>query len=163
MSAADSNRIAPGSRLSLHFSLALESGELIDSNFDKAPASFRLGDGSMLPGFEALLRGLTAGQEVERLIPAVDAFGAVNPDNVQRFPRARFQHLFEDDLVPTEVGSVVSFTDPGGNHIPGVVRAIDANAVEVDFNHPLAGKNILFRARIADVMAPDQDVVEVKL
>ena len=66
MSADDRERvIEAGSQVSLHFSLALPNGDVIDSNFESQPASFRLGDGSMLPGFEQVLIGLTAGAEVE--------------------------------------------------------------------------------------------------
>ena len=49
--------IVSRSLVTLHFSLALSAGEVIDSNFEKEPASFRIGDGSMLPGFESELLG----------------------------------------------------------------------------------------------------------
>lgn len=155
--------IEDGAQVSLYFSLALADGEIIDSNYDGNPASFRLGDGSMLPGFEDLLKGLKAGAEIERLLPAGRAFGKINPANRQRFPIARFRHLLEDDLIPTEVGSVVSFKDSAGFDLPGVVSDIDENTVGIDFNHPLAGKDILFKARIVSVILPGVDTMEVKL
>lgn len=155
--------VGTGANISLHFSLALPQGEIIDSNFDKPAASFRLGDGSMLPGFEKRLLGLAAGEEISDLIPASEAFGMPNPDNRQRFAIDKFQHLLEDDLIPTEVGSVVTFKDPGGFDIPGVIMNIDDRTVEVDFNHPLAGKDIVFRARILSVLPPDEQPVELKL
>jgi FKBP-type peptidyl-prolyl cis-trans isomerase SlpA len=77
--------IEQGSLVEMHFSLALESGELIDSNFAGKPARFRIGDGNVLPGFEETLLGLETGMEVEKLIPAEQAFGLVNPDNRQTF------------------------------------------------------------------------------
>ncbi len=155
--------IQQGSQVSLHFSLALANGELIDSNFDSRPASFRLGDGSMLPGFEESLFGLTAGSEQETLVPAAKAFGAINPKNVQSFPVEKFQHLLEDDLIPTEPGSVVSFRDPAGFDLPGVIQSINEQTIRVDFNHPLAGKDILFRVKILSVLPPTVDTVEIKL
>ncbi|MDA1371762.1 MAG: peptidylprolyl isomerase [Proteobacteria bacterium] len=155
--------IETGALVSLHFSLALGTGEVIDSNFDQQPASLRLGDGSMLPGFEAVLCGLQAGEEIERLLPAEQAFGPVNPDNQHRFPIAKFAHLLEDDLIPTAVGSVISFKDVAGFDLPGVVTEIGENFISVDFNHPLAGKQILFKARIVSVVPPDVEAIEVKL
>jgi len=155
--------IEQGSLVEMHFSLALESGELIDSNFAGKPARFRIGDGNVLPGFEETLLGLETGMEVEKLIPAEKAFGLVNPDNRQTFPIAKFQHLLDDDLIPTEIGSVVSFRDPGGGELPGVVASIDEHRVVVDFNHPLAGKSILFRAKILSVVAADVEAVSIKL
>jgi FKBP-type peptidyl-prolyl cis-trans isomerase SlpA len=155
--------IEQGSLVEMHFSLALESGELIDSNFAGKPARFRIGDGNVLPGFEETLLGLETGMEVEKLIPAEQAFGLVNPDNRQTFPIAKFQHLLDDDLIPTEIGSVVSFRDPGGGELPGVIASIDEHRVVVDFNHPLAGKSILFRAKILSVVAADVEAVSIKL
>jgi len=155
--------IVTGAQITLHFSLALPGGDTIDSNFDKKPVSFRLGDGQMLPGFEQVLLGLRAGEELEATLDAKEAFGERNPRNEQVFPLAKFEHLLEDDLVPTQVGSVVSFKDPGGFDLPGVVKAIGENSVSVDFNHPLAGKAILFTARIVSVLPPEEQVVEVKL
>lgn len=155
--------IQPGSQVSLHFSLALAGGDMIDSNFDGHPASFRIGDGSMLPGFEETLLGLAAGAEQEVVVHAEKAFGAVNPKNLQSFPVEKFQHLLDDDLIPTEPGSVVSFKDPAGFDLPGVVRSIDEQFIKVDFNHPLAGKNIVFRVKILSVLPPTVDTVEIKL
>ena len=155
--------IKHGSLVSLHFSLALENGELIDSNFQARPASFRIGDGNMLPGFEAVLIGLCAGDTVETLLQPDSAFGAVNPKNRHSFPIAKFSNLLEDELLPTEVGSVVAFKDAAGFDLPGVVAAINNDNIIIDFNHPLAGKAILFKAAIFAVVAPDVETVELRL
>jgi len=155
--------IVSGSLVTLNFSLALSSGELVDSNFDKEPASFRVGDGNMLPGFEEELLGLGSGDELEKLIPSDRAFGAINEKNLQRFPLEKFRHLLDDDLVPTEAGSVVSFKDPGGFDLPGVVKEVSEKEVVVDFNHPLAGKDILFKVKIIAVLGADADTVELKV
>ena len=155
--------IVAGSQVTLYFSLALPGGGIIDSNFDKKPASFRLGDGQMLPGFEHVLLGLCSGEEVETTLEAKEAFGERNPRNEQAFPLEKFEHLLEDNLVPTKVGSVVSFKDAGGFNLPGVVKSIGEKTVSVDFNHPLAGKAIVFKARIVSVLPPEEQAVEVKL
>ncbi len=155
--------IEKNSRVRLNFSLSLPNGEIIDSNFQRDPVAFQLGDGSMLPGFEQQLIGLRAGDEIEVSLAAEQAFGAVNPQNRQRLDRARFASLMEDDLVPFEAGSVVSFKDAGGFDLPGVIKEIAADYVIVDFNHPLAGKEIIFKARIADVLSGDVKPVEIKI
>jgi FKBP-type peptidyl-prolyl cis-trans isomerase SlpA len=58
---------------------------------------------------------------------------------VQYLPRARF--TADDEL---EVGLVFSFADAGGGELPGLIIGLDEDEVTVDFNHPLAGRNILF-------------------
>lgn len=155
--------IENNSLVSLHFSLALAGGDVIDSNFDKQAASFRFGDGSMLPGFEEKLLGLKAGDRIESVLRPEQAFGEVNPENMHRFPIAKFKNLLEDELINTEVGTVISFKDAGGFDLPGVVASISESTVVVDFNHPLAGKQILFKASIEAVIGADVDTVEIKL
>jgi FKBP-type peptidyl-prolyl cis-trans isomerase SlpA len=138
--------IGPGSRVTLHFSLALTNGEMVDSNFDKAPVTFTIGDGSLLPGFEEALSGLVANDRREFTLEPAQAFGAVNEDNVQRFPL----YQFPPDLALSP-GLMVEFGDAAGNHQAGVVRSIDKQYVDVDFNHPLAGRAIRFSVHVHDV------------
>ncbi len=148
-------KVESGATVTLHFSLALCDGSIVDSNFAGKPATFILGDGNLPSAFEHSLLGLGPGDEIERTIPARSAFGAVNPANLHRFPLANFSSLLQDELVPLQPGSVVMFKDVGGFDRPGVIRGIGEAEVEVDFNHPLAGKEVVFRAAIVSVLAPD--------
>jgi FKBP-type peptidyl-prolyl cis-trans isomerase SlpA len=140
------DEIGPGKIVTLHFALMLENDELIDSNFAKEPVCFSVGDGNLLPGFEQVLLGLKAGAEDEILLAPGAAFGVVNEDNIQRFPR----YQFPPDLDLT-AGLVINFADSAGNNQAGVVTQFDSTWVEVDFNHPLAGRSIRFRFHIYDV------------
>ena len=56
-------RIGQNTEVTLHFALRLENGDTVDSTFDKAPATFKVGDGNLLPGFEAALFGFKAGDK----------------------------------------------------------------------------------------------------
>ncbi|MBU2098032.1 MAG: peptidylprolyl isomerase [Gammaproteobacteria bacterium] len=158
---AETVRIAAGAKVTLHFALSLTDGSEIDSNYDKSPASFRVGDGSLLPGFEAALMGAAAGDSVAVLLPAADAFGEINPDNVQSFPRQRFAGLLANTTDPIEPGTVLSFADSGGNEIPGVIKQIGELSVVIDFNHPLAGREIMFRADIISVIPAGTQTVRL--
>ena len=129
----------------MSFSLALENGELIDSNFDSDPATFILGDGNLLPGFEAPLQGLKAGDQGEFVIAPENAFGQRNPENIQQLARDNFGQQ------SITVGDVFSFQN-GEGELPGVVVEIGNDLVKVDFNHPLAGRNIIFKVNIVEVV-----------
>ena len=144
-----SDWIAATSRVTLHFSLALPDGQMIDSTYERSPATFRMGDGSLLPGFEQKLLGLRPGDKQDFEVLPEQAFGQPNAANVQQFPR----HRFGVDQ-PVEAGLVVSFADAGGNELPGVVTAVAGDTVTVDFNHPLAGRTMVFRV---DIIAVDND------
>ncbi len=139
-------RIGASSRVTLHFSLLLPGGEEIDTTRNGEPATFTMGDGSLLPGFEAALVGMQAGDATQILLPAAEAFGEHNPANVQLIARNRFTDL---DL---EEGLVVSFAAPDGE-LPGVVVGLFEETVKVDFNHPLSGTDITFDVAILKVEA----------
>ncbi|WP_372610110.1 FKBP-type peptidyl-prolyl cis-trans isomerase [Halomonas sp.] len=138
-------RIDEGMDVTLHFTLKLEDGTVVDSTHDKAPATFQVGDGNLPPGFEHPLKGLTAGASGTFDITPEHAFGQHNPQNVQMLKRDDFKDL------PPEVGAVVSFADANGNELPGVIKAIHERQVEVDFNHPLAGRTLTFEVEVIDV------------
>lgn len=138
--------IGPGTQVTLHFSLGLEDGEVIDTNFNSDPVTFVVGDGNLLAGFEEVLFGLQAGDERSFVIPPEKGFGPYNPENIQDFPR----NQFPDDVELVE-GLVLSFADAQQNELPGVVQEFDDTTVTVDFNHPLAGRDVEFSVRIIDV------------
>ena len=137
-------QIETGMSVTLHFSLVLEDGHIIDSNFESEPATFSVGDGNLLSGFESTLMGLVNGDEREFTIPPEQAFGQHNPQNVQAVERGNF------DQEELELGAMFSFQN-GDGELPGVIVDVDDNEVVIDFNHPLAGKNIIFQVKIIDI------------
>ena len=138
-------RIGPDREVTLHFALKLENGEVVDSTEGKAPATFKVGDGNLLPGFEVALYGFKAGDKRSLQIEPENAFGQPNPQNVQVMPRGQFQ-----DMELSE-GLLIIFNDAANAELPGVVKAFDEQQVTIDFNHPLAGKRLSFDVEIIEV------------
>ena len=138
-------RIGPDKEVTLHFALKLANGDVVDSTFDKQPATFKVGDGNLLPGFEVALYGFKAGDKRNLQIEPENAFGQPNPQNVQVMPRSQFA-----DMELSE-GLLVIFNDAANAELPGVVKAFDDAQVTVDFNHPLAGKTLSFDVEIIEV------------
>lgn len=137
-------RIGEGMEVTLHFTVKLEDGEVVDSTRDKQPATFQLGDGNLPPGFEAPLKGMATGDTGAFEVTPEHAFGQHNPQNVQRLSRDAFEEAVEP-------GTVMSFADAAGGELPGVIASVDERHVEVDFNHPLAGRTLTFEVEILDV------------
>ena len=142
-------KIQDGSQVKMHFSLMLEDQTVIDTNFDKEPVCFFIGDGNLLPGFEKALIGMQTNQEGTFEIEPKEAFGQHNNQNVQTLDLSSF-----DDNI--EVGSVYSFQN-GDGELPGVIIEINESTVQVDFNHPLAGKIILFKVKILAIENEDKN------
>jgi FKBP-type peptidyl-prolyl cis-trans isomerase SlpA len=138
-------RIGTGSRVTLHFAIKLDDGVPVDSTFEKQPATFTIGDGSLLPGFEQTLFGLKAGDQRSFEISPEQGFGQGNPLNVQIIPRSQFVRMELSE------GLLIIFNDAANAELPGVVREFDEERVTVDFNHPLAGKQLIFDVQIIQV------------
>lgn len=135
--------IGLGTKVTLHFALRLEDGEVIDSNFEREPVVFTVGDGNLLPGFEKAIFGLLEGERKTLVIKPEDGFGQRNPNNIQEIARTQFS----PDIELSE-GLMLSFADAQKTELPGVVTHFDDDVVVVDFNHPLAGRDIFFDVAI---------------
>lgn len=136
--------IDQGRKVTMHFAIKLTDGQIVDSNFESAPVEFEVGDGNIPEGFEAALTGLKVGDHLDLTIDPERGFGQHNPSNIQTMKRSDFKDM---ELEP---GLVISFQDPGGE-LPGVIVEFDDKRVEVDFNHPLAGKTILFEVQVLNI------------
>jgi FKBP-type peptidyl-prolyl cis-trans isomerase SlpA len=137
------------------FKLALSSGDVIDSTGEES-ATFEVGDGSLLPGFESVMYGMKAGDSAELPIVAEQGFGQPNDENVHMMKRTLFE--VSQDLVE---GLVVSFADGEGGERPGVVNRLFDDLVEVNFNHPLAGQDLLFSVQIKKVEQISNEILRM--
>ncbi|TXR51513.1 FKBP-type peptidyl-prolyl cis-trans isomerase [Reinekea thalattae] len=141
-------QIHENSKVTLNFALRLENGDTVDSTFDTQPATLCIGDGNLPEGFEKHLMGLAEGDSRTVKVAPEDAFGQVNPGNLQQFKTEQLAQIGS-----IEVGMMVSFEDAAGTELPGVITEIGDELVTVDFNHPLAGKSLDFEVEIIAVEA----------
>ena len=144
--------IAPHSRVTFHFSLATTDGVEIVSTFgDDTPTILTLGDGSLNEGLELALYGLTPGQEQTLTLTPNQAFGPRDEGKNQRMPVTDFPA----DMA-LQPGLVIAFETPAGEEVAGIVMDLTEQEVEVDFNHPLAGQEVVFRVQILEVESPTE-------
>lgn len=139
-----------GSTVTLHFALTLEDGTVAESTFGAEPHTFTMGDGSLVHGLELALYGLRPGAVQRLVLQPEQAYGPRDPQRIRRLPRARFA----GGMTP-EPGQIIGFETPQGDELPGSVLAVTEEAVEVDFNHPLAGHRLVFEVEILDVVPPE--------
>jgi len=141
--------IGPGTRVTLHFSIHLASGEEVDTTRRGKPAVFVVGDGNLPEGFERAIVGMRAGDDERIRIAPADGFGLRKKENIRTLARADFP--IADDVVP---GMMIAFAAAGSTgELPGVVTSASADTVVVDFNHPLAGRDLVFDVTILGVEA----------
>ena len=145
-------QITIGSRVTMHFSLKLSDGMLVESSFDDQPLSFVVGDGTLDKGLELALIGLREGDhQVLTLMPG-QAFGMRDETAVQRVEKSRFPADMQ-----LEPGQIVGFSGPDGEELAGAVLELQDQHVKVDFNYPLAGREIVFETRIIEVTNPPSE------
>lgn len=144
--------VQPGSFLTLHYRLAGPDGADIVSTFADKPATLSIGAGEIAPAMEARLLGLAEGAHDSFELGADEAFGARNPELLQRVALSLLKAHGDPDA-GYAVGDVVQFPAPDGRAgYAGVVREVGAESLLVDFNHPLAGQPVTFEVRLIGVL-----------
>lgn len=150
-------RVGANKVVTLHFAVCLANGQILDTTRERdQPVSFTVGDGNLLEGFEKAIFGLKAGDKRSIVIEAKNGFGEWQEANVQTFDR----NLFAD---PLSVGLVVSFADKSKAELAGVVKELNESQVVVDFNHPLASRDLLFEVDIVSVRDVSEQPFTIKL
>ena len=146
-----SNRVEPGSFLTLHYRLAGPEGDIINTFSDK-PATLTLGTGELSPAVEKRLIGLEEGAHRTFDIPAGEAFGDRNPEMVQWVAKKLLRDLGETST-EYHVGEAVQFPTPDGlSSYAGHVKQVGDDAILFDFNHPLAGRPVTFEVKVIGVL-----------
>lgn len=141
----DGLSIIAGSIVYIEYSVELVDGTIVTSNIGKDPMVYEAGGNKVLPALDKALRGRMAGEAgLVRLSPA-EAFGIVDEDLFVEVPI----HLLPEDA--RTVGSAIVAEDPQGMKQRVEVREVGDKVAVLDYNHPLAGKEIIYYVTILDV------------
>lgn len=123
-------------------------GPMVETTENREPLAFIYGMGMMIPDFEKNLAGLQAGDTFAFGIKAGDAYGEYDEGALVEVPRTIFE---ENGQVPDgllEIGNMLPLMDQEGNHLQGMVAAVQADRVKIDFNHPMAGVDLFFTGHV---------------
>ena len=118
---------------------------VVDSNVGGEPLVFMYGKSQIIPGLEAGIKDMTIGEKGDILVHAADAYGEYNADAIQEVPKDQFAGI---EL--TE-GMTLYGQGEDGSTVQVTVKEIKDDTVIIDFNHPLAGKNLMFTVTINNV------------
>jgi FKBP-type peptidyl-prolyl cis-trans isomerase SlyD len=132
--------------VTIHYTLKDESGNLLDSTQGSLPFSFLTGHDQVIPKLEEEIDTMLIGGKKNILISAEDAYGEYRDDLVHQINKENFPQDVE-----LEVGMQFVTSAPDGIQMPFAIKQIDGDLVTIDFNHPLAGKNLEFEVELVDV------------
>ena len=130
----------------VHYTGQLESGEIFDTTHGNPPAEFPLGQGMLLPQFEAALVGMNTGDKKTFTIGYEDAYGPVNKEIFYEVPK----DVLPQDI-PLEVGGQLTARNDQGEERPVIIAEVHDEFIIVDGNHPLAGQNLMFNVEVVEI------------
>ncbi|MEB3286233.1 MAG: peptidylprolyl isomerase [Vampirovibrionales bacterium] len=138
--------------VSMRYTLKDSQGELIDASGD-APLEYLQGCQNIIPGLEKELSGLKVGDKKSVVVSAEEGYGPYNEGLKVEIPKAQFAQ----DETP-DIGMLVQLDSPQGPLMAQIV-GIDENSVQLDMNHPLAGKALHFEVEITGIRAASEEEI----
>ena len=136
--------IQDGSTVNVHYTGRLTDGEVFDSSEGKAPLTFTVGSGQIIPGFESALIGKNVGDKVTVNIQPEEAYGLIREDLLVKVPNEQLPG-------PVEVGQTLQAQGDQGAPINVMVKEVNEYHVVIDGNHPFAGKELIFDIEVVEV------------
>jgi peptidylprolyl isomerase len=135
-----------GDKVKVHYTGRLDDGTVFDSSDNRPPLEFTIGNGEIIPGFEKAVIGMEIGESKSTKIISDQAYGEHRQELVGEVKR----NMVPDSLKP-EVGQRLEMARPDGQTIPVIITAMTDEAITIDANHPLAGKDLTFEIKLMEI------------
>lgn len=136
--------IKEGSKVKFDYTLTVD-GKVADTSAGRGPLEYTHGAGHIIPGLEKELLGMNVGDKKTVNVKAEEAYGPVLEEAVRRVPKEAVGGA--DQL---KVGDMVGASN-AGHTFRAVVKEITDKEIVLDFNHPLAGKDLTFDVEIKEI------------
>lgn len=130
-------------------------GEVVDSSEEDGPIEFLQGHGNIIPGLEAHLGGLKVGESLQVTVAARDGYGEFDPEQIVDVPLDEFP-----EEICVEPGVELEMQDQDGDTLFARIVSVGKSRVKLDFNHPLAGKDLTFDVTVVGLRAPTPEELE---
>jgi len=148
------NKVAKDLVVSMEYELTVD-GEVLDATDAGDPIEFIQGYENIIAGLEKAVEGMAIGESKEVFVKAVEAYGEYDADGFVEVPKAEFP---ED--IPMEVGVEISVTNDDGEEMTAYIEEVSVESITLNFNHPLAGKDLNFKVKITAIREPTAEELE---
>lgn len=139
--------VSKGDSVKVTYEGRLKSGEVFDKTTEDKPLEFEVGSGRIITGFDSAVQGMEKGEEKEIEISPEQGYGARKENLLIDVPRSRFP-----ENVDPKKGMALKTQDPNtGNTQVVTVADVAGDNIKVDFNHPLAGKTLIFNIEVVEI------------
>ncbi len=130
------------------------TGEHLDSNVGAAALEFISGKGQIIPGLEDKLVNMALNEEADVLVEAKDAYGEYNEEAMQTLPKEQFAGI------ELQEGMTLYGTGEQGETVQVTVKSFDDNEVTIDYNHPMAGRTLMFSVAILSLRDATEEEIQ---
>lgn len=144
-------KISDGTVVTLHYTLKVDD-EVMDTSQGREPIQFIQGKEQVIPGLEAELYGLSSGDSKKVVVEPEKGYGEVQPEAGLDVPKEEFP-----EEIPLEPGTELQLRNQNGEIINARIDSIKQDSIHLDFNHPLAGKDLHFDVKVVDVREATAD------
>ena len=135
-----------GSRVKILLEGKLEDGTVFDRTDKNNPIEFTVGEGRMLPKIENAVKGMKVGEKKNIKLKPEEAFGKRREDLIKDVPRNAIALEKEP-----KAGATLLLRTADGRAFPGTIVKVEKKTLRIDFNHPLAGKNVIITIEIVGI------------
>jgi FKBP-type peptidyl-prolyl cis-trans isomerase SlyD len=138
-----------------------ENGPVVEQTKDDHLLEFLFGRGMMLEKFEANLSGLSEGDKAKFHLTPAEGYGEYHNEMVVNLPINIFHDkngVLNEEMV--KIGNHIPMQDRSGNHLVARVLHVFDNAVKVDFNHDMAGKDLYFEVEVKKIREASDEEIE---
>jgi len=145
--------ISKNKMVSLSYELKLdeENGRLIEQTTSDNPLKFIFGTQKIFPVFESKLEGLEEGNDFKVCIKCDDGYGQIDDKAIVDIPKNVFELEGKFDEEKIKVGNVIPMVTENGQQLQGLVLDVLEETVKMNFNHPLAGRDLYFSGKVIEV------------
>lgn len=147
------DKVADDLVVTIEYTLTVD-GEVVDSSEEAGPLDYLQGHANIIPGLERELEGMKIGESKKLTVAPEDGYGLVEPEAILEVDRGEFP---ED--VPLEIGIELEITDDEGDMMFATIIEVGSEIVQLDTNHPLAGKELHFEVSVIDLRAASEEEI----
>lgn len=130
------------------------TGEQLDTNVGKAPLEFVSGKGQIIQGLESKLLDMSENEKADVLVQPEDAYGQYSEEAIQKLPKEQFAGIELSE------GMSLYGTGENGETVQVTVKSFTENDVTIDYNHPMAGKALMFSVAVLSSRAATQEEID---
>lgn len=143
-----------GQVVSMEYTLKVD-GEVADTSEGREPLAYLQGSGNIIPGLEREMAGMVVGESKDVVVTAVDGYGEKDDSAFVTVPSKDFTKE-----IPMEVGTELQVTNQAGQPMYARIEQVEGESVRLNFNHPLAGKELHFSVKVVEIRDPTDEEKE---